>query len=512
MSEILSFDIGTQESLKKIFATLLIDPKTIGDDNIYRVKYDTYSKSIGMFLHKFTVNVFFNEYYFIYQVFKESSVRIFTKEQISSLIAQNQKDLLSSPYINTSNTSLTSNGGVLSDSERIEAFTENMWDLIDDLTKTVVSYDEFESSCNQYLIAYRNEYMKQTALAMAMIMQPDGYIEKLKRSRTKTWQGENDCSEYYTYRKAHLSELDEDKRVSSLEINEDYATKENNKDVGGDGDGEALLDYGIKEIDGIAQVMRRSHLVNIMGITKGGKTTFATYLTERALRKGLNVAVWSLEGSIKERQAIIESLCAYNLESDKRRVPRNEIIGRAYSSKENRQAIANARTIIASPKYGKLTYITGTAYVEDFESVLLDHYTRENKFDVLIFDSPILMLSRYGAGKVERISEGIVKLKNLISTKLNCLCIMTAQIKQEHIDKLRAKPNETIDITAGGESAEVIRTPDEVIGLFSSKLERSNGQMKLSNVASRHHETFSDFYVGCDLAIGNFYSNPELNE
>ena len=122
------------------------------------------------------------------------------------------------------------------------------------------------------------------------------------------------------------------------------------------------------------------------------------------------------------------------------------------------------------------------------------------------------MLSRYGAGKVERISEGIVKLKNLISTKLNCLCIMTAQIKQEHIDKLRAKPNETIDITAGGESAEVIRTPDEVIGLFSSKLERSNGQMKLSNVASRHHETFSDFYVGCDLAIGNFYSNPELNE
>ena len=131
---------------------------------------------------------------------------------------------------------------------------------------------------------------------------------------------------------------------------------------------------------------------------------------------------------------------------------------------------------------------------------------------MLIFDSPVLILSRYGEGKVERISETMVKLKHSISTKFNCLCIMTSQIKQEHIDKLRNKPNETIDITAGSDSSEVIKTPDEVIGLFSSKLERSNGQIKVSNTASRHHETFPDFYVGCDLAIGHFFSRPELNE
>lgn len=512
MSEIMAFDIGTQESLKKIFATLLINPKIIDNDVIAEQKYEIYTRSIGMFLHKFPVNVFFNEYYFIYQTFKQSTIRIFSKEQIASLIAQNQKDLLSSPFISIATTSPVLNGGALSDSERIELFTEEMCDLLDELTKVVVSYDEFESACNHYLTVYRNTYMLQTANAMSMIMQPDGYIEKLKRSRTKHWQGEDDCAKYYTYRRAHLAQLDEDKRVSSVVIDEEYANKENNKDAGGEDDGEELLDYGIKEIDDYAPVMRRGNLINIMGITKGGKTTFASYLTERALRKGLNVAIWSLEGTTKERQAIIESLCAYNLDKDSRRVPRNEILSRHYSSKENRQAIANARTVIASPEYGKATYITGSAYVEDFESVLIDHYTRENKFDVLIFDSPILMLSRYGAGKVERISEGIVRLKNLISTKLNCLCIMTAQIKQEHIDKLRSKPNETIDVTAGGESSEVIRTPDEVIGLFSSKLERSNGQMKASNVASRHHETFLDFYMGCDLAIGHFFSNPELNE
>jgi hypothetical protein len=512
MSEIMTFDIGTQESLKKIFATLLINPKIINDEHIAEVKLETYSKGIGLFLHKFPVNVFFNEYYFIYQTFKKSTIRIFSKEQIASLIAQNQRDILSSPYINITTSGGLMNGGTLSDGERIELFTEELCDLLDELTKEVVSYDEFESACNQYLITYRNQYMLQTSNAMSMIMQPDGYIEKLKGHRTKHWQGENDCAEYYTYRRAHLAQLDEDKRVSSITVDEDYALKENNMDAGGEEDGEALLDYGIKEIDDFAQVMRRTHLVNIIGITKGGKSTFSNYLVERALRKGLNVAVWALEGSIKERQAVIESLCAYNLENDSRRVTRNEIMSRNYSSNDNRQAIANARTIIASPQYGNLTYITGTAYVEDFESVLIDHYTRVNKFDVLVVDSPILMLSRYGAGKVERVSEGIVRLKNLISTKLNCLCIMTAQIKQEHIDKLRSKPNETIDVTAGGDSAEVTRTPDDVIGLFSSKLERSNGQMKMSNIASRHHEAFPDFYVGCDLAIGNFFSNPELNE
>ena len=115
-------------------------------------------------------------------------------------------------------------------------------------------------------------------------------------------------------------------------------------------------------------------------------------------------------------------------------------------------------------------------------------------------------------GKVERISETIIKLKSFLVNKVNAVGIMTSQLKQENIDKMRSKNNETIDVTAGGDSAETTRTPDEVIGLFSTKIERSNGQIKLYNIASRHHDTFQDFYVGCDLGIGNFYSKPELNE
>ena len=143
MNEVMTFDIGTQESLKKIFSTLLIDPKIIGDEQIAHTKYETYCKSIGLFLHKFPVNVFFNEYYFIYQTFKDSTIRVFSKEQIASLIAQNQASLLSSPFIDLNKYGKLLNGSTLSDSERVELFTEEMCDLLEELTKTVITYDEF---------------------------------------------------------------------------------------------------------------------------------------------------------------------------------------------------------------------------------------------------------------------------------------------------------------------------------------------------------------------------------
>ena len=513
MKSIFRFDIGTQESLKKIFGALLINPQMIEDKELAEYKYDVQKQALGLFLTDFPVNIFFNEYYFIYQVFKESKVRLFSPEQLKSLIYYNQSDILESPYIELKVFGRVDNSVILSDTEKIEAFTEDIIEKVTELTNLKVSFIDFESACNHYLDVYKTQLMQNTANTMSIIMQPDGYIEEQKRGKKRFWQGIDDCVEYFTIQRSKINVLEDDSKVGGYTvIDNDYALQENSLDTNNDNDTESILDYGIKEIDDVAGKMRRGNLINIMGITKGGKTTFATYLTERALRQGLNVCIWSLEGTIKERQTIIESLCAFNLENDSCRVDRNTIYSRNYHNNRERQAIANARTVLASPQYGNLTYINSTAYVEDWEDVLLEHYRRVNAFDVLIFDSPVLILSRYGMGKVERISETIIKLKSFLVNKVNAVGIMTSQLKQEHIDKMRSKNNETIDVTAGGDSAETTRTPDEVIGLFSTKIERSNGQIKLYNIASRHHDTFQDFYVGCDLGIGNFYSKPELNE
>ena len=131
--------------------------------------------------------------------------------------------------------------------------------------------------------------------------------------------------------------------------------------------------------------------------------------------------------------------------------------------------------------------------------------------DVLVIDQLVNVMSKKGKGKVERISEAYMQTKNFIANTLKrpALGIMPAQLKQEVVDFLRKNPDETIDVTAGGESSETSRTPDEVIGLFSSKEERDNNIMKIYSVASRHNGSFQDFQAKCYLECCFFTSQDE---
>ena len=74
---------------------------------------------------------------------------------------------------------------------------------------------------------------------------------------------------------------------------------------------------------------------------------------------------------------------------------------------------------------------------------------------------------------------------------------------------LRRNPDETIDITAGAETAETIRTPDEIWGLFSTKEERDNNMMKIYSIASRHNGSFPDFVARCYLECCFFTSQDD---
>lgn len=512
--EIFIFSSGVMSALNKIFAVMLACPDNIKDETMKIKKKEMYDRCFGMFLKKFPINIFFNEYYFIYQIFKESKIRLFNIEQLKSLVESNSSELLETPYIDLKIIDKLDNGRIVEDQEKVESFTSDIVDLVVELSNTYISEVDFESACEQYLTAYKDELIKKAAHTMAMIMMSTGYDERLKRGGMKHWQGREDAIKYYNMQMMKIRELDEEKATRYITIDSDYVNRENEKDVNKESDVDALLDYGIQEMDEVCLKLRRTNMIEIMGAPKGGKTTFTGYLVERALRSKLNVAVWPLEGKYTEWMALIETLTVAHFEQDALDLNRGKILNRDFKNNIERQAIATARTLLASPERGNLTFIEGTAYIEDFLDILKDHYLNVNAYDVLVLDSPINIMSRHGKNKVERISEGYMLLKDFVANRLpnGVLCLVTAQLKQDAIDKLRARPNETIDVTAGGESAETIRTPDEIIGLFSSKIERTNGQMKIYNVASRHHEPFQDFFIGCNLASGDFYSKPELNE
>ena len=63
------------------------------------------------------------------------------------------------------------------------------------------------------------------------------------------------------------------------------------------------------------------------------------------------------------------------------------------------------------------------------------------------------------------------------------------------------------DETSGGETAETIRTPDDVIGIFGDRALKGSGRSTVFHIASRHSELFQKFRVKARFEVGLFESD-----
>lgn len=501
---------GIEESLKRIFGAVIVGG--IKRDNPYlKDKESAFRVCLPKFLSFFPSNIFKDEYAFFYEVLTTLRVKVFTESQLRVIIEQNSDLILNSPYIDLSRWASTIDGRPTTDDEKIEAFTFNLLELFYELSNMYVSVEEFESACNIYRDYFIKETLFNTANNMALILGDNGLIVKKPHGRSVLYKGVEDAQRYYNEQMKLIRELSETDRVQSEIIDHNWLQDEVKKEDMEDTEG--ILDFGIQEIDSVVGTLRRSNMLGILGPPKGGKTRFTNYLVNRALERGLNVAVWPLEGTKSEWIAMqVAAMIRVNsgVSLDSKRV-----LERRYENEDIKQLVIAAKTRLATDySRGKLSFILGTAYVEDFIDVLQAHYENENPFDIIVIDSLVNILSRTRKSKVERISEAYMMLKDFIANKLprKAIAIVPAQLKQEVIDELRRNPSAILDVTSGGESAETIRSPDEVIGLFSSKDERSAGKMKIYSVASRHSADFEPFYVRCELGCCYFYSDPSLNE
>jgi len=321
-----------------------------------------------------------------------------------------------------------------------------------------------------------------------------------------------------------IKSLSEESQTRSCVIDDSWLEEEMKKE--GKTDKDSLFTVGIKEIDDVMGELRRSNLVTILGPPKGGKTRFSAYLAERALEKGYNVTIWPVEGTRYEWESMLTAslLASMSYTATKNgqregmlRISSKDILLRRYANRKDLKAeILSAKTILACSgdnaiNRGKLSFIEGTAYAEDMFDILKAHYDNENKFDVLIIDQLVNVQSHNGRGKVETISRAYMECKNFLTNVLPvpALGIMPAQLKQEVVNDLRSGKTEIIDVTAGGESAETIRSCDEAIGLFSDASERRSNIMKFYSVASRHNENFPTFQARCYLECCYFMSESD---
>lgn len=503
----MDYSFGIMATLDKIFGGVLVGGLRVDNPMKEDIK-KSYNINMARFIGNFPSNIFQDEYAIFYSIIADRHIGYFTLDQLEEIINNNRDLILDSPYINISKLAKVDAGfGGIStqDDEKITAVLENMKDKLIELSNMYVSEEEFNSSCLIFIDYFKNTYMLETGQNMTLIMSDHGFDEKQTSRRSQHYSGFEDAKKYYNKRMKILNELSDVNRIGSFILDKEWLAN----DAGLDKirDENALMRTGIKKIDEAMGDLRRSNMLGILGPPKGGKTRFTNFLVQRALSLGLNVCVWPLEGTKEEW--ISNQIASYiarkhpGIEIDSKK-----ILQRDYGDNEQIRTLVNSAKfeMVADETYGKLSFIEGAAYVEDFISILESHYDNVNPFDVIVIDSLVNILSKTGRNKVDRISSAYMELKAFIShnMKRKALAIVPAQLKQDVVDYLRKNPNETMDVTAGGESAETVRSPDEIIGLFSSKEERAANRMHIYSVASRHSASFDDFQVKASLKCCHF--------
>ncbi len=504
----MTYETGTIQALKDIFSAVVVGAIEKGHPQLGQ-KQMTFKECLPRFTVQFSSNIFYDEYAILYEVLKNIKVNVFTLNQLDELLDRHRDLILKSPYIDMSKWAGHIENRVISDDEKVEAFRLDMRDLVIELSNRVVTPEQYYSACSLYINWYIDYESRKTAMNMAMIMSDSGLMVKKTRGRSVLYKGPEDMERYHNERMAVIKALTTEGSIKSDVVDKNWfeaEVKRENSD-----DEEAILDFGLSVIDNTIGSMRRSNIITLLGPPKGGKTRMANYLVHRALQRGLNVCVWPIDGT-KEEWIATQVSCLLRAEHGIY-IKSKRILERDYRGNEElRRTVMLAKASLATDmSRGRLSFISGSAYSEDFIDTLKAHYANDNPFDVLVIDQMVNMLSRGNKPKTERISEGYINLKNYINSEMprKALAICPAQLKQTAIDVLLRNPEEAIEITAGGESAETIRSADEVIGLFSSREERAANQMHIYSVASRHSESFDDFV--CGVQLGACYFSDDIN-
>lgn len=511
---LLVYTEGIRESIEKIFSAVLIGGLR-KDNPIATEKINLAKISIPRFITMFQSNIFQNEYAIFYDIIVNLNAKTFSRNQLIDVLENNRDLIFKSPFIDLSGYAYVADNRPSTDDEKFEGFKKDVEELFNNLSNNLVLEEDFNTSCVIYADWYKSQLMLQTAQAMSRIMSDQGYEERKPGGRLKKYHGVEDTQAYYNEKIKIIRELSEENRIRALKIDENWFEREMAKEK--IKDDKALFTIGIDEVDAEYGELRRGNMLGILGPPKGGKTRFSAFLVQRALSLGYNVVVWALEGTSEEW--ISMQVASYirrtqNISINSKDILQRRYLREDYPDKRIRKYVASAKLAMSSGKsMGRLSFIEGVGYVEDFLDVLQAHYDNENPYDLIVIDSLVNIMSKTGKGKVERISEAYMVLKNFINNKLKrpALAIVPAQIKQSVIDYMRKNPEETLDVTAGGESAETIRTPDAVIGIYSSKEERASNIMHIYSVASRHSGDFEDTMIRTDLASCHFYSDVSLN-
>lgn len=496
-----------QMCLDQIFGAVIIGGLKKDDDK-WTSKMQVFKTAISKFKGVFPQNIFVDEYAFFYSVLTELKTPVFSVSSLDLIVENNRDVILDSEHIDIAKWSMLPNNAQATDSEKVIGFLTSVKRKMIELSNSEVTMYEFDSSCEMYLRLWKNQYMQQTVQNMALILSEYGYDERDWKKRKTTYKGMSDARKYYSKRMSTLNSMEATDRVKLTVLNEKWLEESSNRDEESEKD--KVITFGLTEIDNVIGHFMRSNLLAVLGPPKSGKTRVSAYLAERSLQAGFNVLIWPVEGAKNEWEQL---MLANQLRTSAGVKIDSAVIRKNDGTDDVKKLVNSARVNLAlDQSRGRLAFIDGTLYLEEFLDTLKTTWD-VFPYDVVIIDSLLHTLSKTGRGKVDRIGEAFVLFKDFCKNGVpnKVFGIVPTQMTRDAISQYRKNPDGSIDVTAGGETSESIRTPDFVIGVISTKEERMAGRIKLCDVANRHGVNFMDFYCKAELGSCYLESDPSLN-
>lgn len=369
------------------------------------------------------------------------------------------------------------------------------------VNSVVISDEEFVLALEQYRIEYINEesiILSQDAVAIMS----DG----LKYGR-RTLSGFGDMQTYVKRGLARLENLDSGAAHVGIITYGENDTEEMEQDL------KTICPFGVPSLDEATGGITEGDMISILGIAKGGKSRFMTYLVHNALINGINCVVWSVENGVKGWEALLRARhfdYLYNSSNDTMAhcfISDNEIRKGTLSGERKDREAASWLELRTNKDYGKLTVIDEPFEIGTYIETL-DNAVKQGSAQLVAVDYLQLIGDSTGLrSQQERVAEAYQKtLRYLKANKI--AGVFPAQIKQASVSSLASLTSaelaaaETRDIA--GASYEVVKTPDINIALVGSIEDIKMGHLKLVSMPSRNSAPFDPVDLSVDFGASTF--------
>lgn len=381
------------------------------------------------------------------------------------------------------------------------------------LTLPTCSADDFNLLIEKYKLEIQCLKMGES-LSQAKNILYDG-LDKGK----KHYQGYDDA---VVYIKSEIADIESliDTTVGKGFIDASEAGMTDDEDVMP----EKIGDFGfIKELNNHLGGIYTPNFYSILAPTKGGKSKFTARLIHNiVVEYGNNAVVWAHEGGYHAWLCQLRAIhydWFYNRHTDdatqfKTGVSQDTILKNDWNSEEQRNLEMGSRLdLFQNPSYGNIQMIDRPFKVETFIDEIETAVKSNNAKVVLIDYLQLIGWETNGMSKPQAIGQAYQKLL-AYAKKRNIAVISPAQFTQEFMNELaRSKDGASHEVrTAGGESSEIVRTPDVNIALYASIDDLINNHMKILSVPSRMASPFPAFDIHCDLGVCMFASLPDSSQ